>query len=488
MTSYALHLSIDDTCLRLLVTQGRRARQWASIPLEPGTVHDGVIRDPELFGRRLIKLSDSMMVTEGLRTRRLRLSISGRNVVTKRLEINRTPATPLDEDVARGCVEALPVPLDELQLVWHPLRRSKASLEIFCAGIYRSALNANLLALKQLKVVPGLVEPKIVALTRAIGQTTALVLDVESTSLELLVVRDGIPDLVRVTQLTGGEGWQDEVSEVALAELSRIAGFYSMPQQENPLAQDTPLFVTGAASADQELQRQLEQSLSYPLTPLPARLRASSHFPATEYAVNTGMSLGGTPYPWSRRSSQERRLHMNLLPDQYKPDRRAQKRVLAGVALAAALALLFPLYQLNQDSSDRLGERQAELDNVERLLRLRLGHIRTGEEIQLSIDETQQALDLLAEQTRIIRSSGGEFADVAEALHQREFPGMALSQIVDNGDTASVRGVAENFHQVLAFVDSLKQTPQFSRVKLAAMNSTSSGSESLIQFTISIRR
>ncbi len=39
-------LDIEDTSIRIMTVAGRRVQTAASLPLEPGLVHDGVIMDP----------------------------------------------------------------------------------------------------------------------------------------------------------------------------------------------------------------------------------------------------------------------------------------------------------------------------------------------------------------------------------------------------------------------------------------------------------
>ncbi|GAG98875.1 unnamed protein product, partial [marine sediment metagenome] len=56
-------LFIDDTEIRLLVAKGKRVQKWARLPLEPGLVRDGVIRDEAQVVDRLKELFKLEKVT-----------------------------------------------------------------------------------------------------------------------------------------------------------------------------------------------------------------------------------------------------------------------------------------------------------------------------------------------------------------------------------------------------------------------------------------
>ena len=45
MAERVIALYFEDTGIKLLVAKGRKAEQWASLPLEPGLVVGGVIVD-----------------------------------------------------------------------------------------------------------------------------------------------------------------------------------------------------------------------------------------------------------------------------------------------------------------------------------------------------------------------------------------------------------------------------------------------------------
>ena len=56
-------LYIDDSSLRLLVSQEQRVKVWASVPLNPGLVKNNVIIHPEEVSARIRELFEK----EGLK-------------------------------------------------------------------------------------------------------------------------------------------------------------------------------------------------------------------------------------------------------------------------------------------------------------------------------------------------------------------------------------------------------------------------------------
>ncbi len=47
MAQKVVTLYLDDTSIRLLVTDGKRIKKWADVPLEPGMVKNAVILKQE---------------------------------------------------------------------------------------------------------------------------------------------------------------------------------------------------------------------------------------------------------------------------------------------------------------------------------------------------------------------------------------------------------------------------------------------------------
>jgi len=55
MAKNVVTLYIDDTSLGLLEAKGKRVKKWASLPLEPGLVWDGVVLNEAGMALSLMK-------------------------------------------------------------------------------------------------------------------------------------------------------------------------------------------------------------------------------------------------------------------------------------------------------------------------------------------------------------------------------------------------------------------------------------------------
>ena len=489
MSGGLLSLNVDDRVIRLLVTRGSRVLRWASISLKPGIVEDGVVRDREQFLDRFRTLTNSAMLTRSLQGKGLRLSVAGRSAVLRRLQVERVGSQPLKQQVAEACGDAIPVPMEELEWAWRPLRRARRTIDLYCLGLYRSTLATNLSTLRRPKLVPKVVEPKALALARLVGATDALVVDVEDAGLELVVVREGVPDLVRSTRFATGDVSDQQVADIAMAEVDSVTSFYNSSRETAPIPDDAPLYLTGPGANRPMLRWHLAHNAPYRLNPLPNRLRHSPHLPVTDYAVNLGLALGSTSNFWFIPPMGNTRLGINLLPADHQIDARNRKRALLGVAVFASLALAYPLYSNDHAMATELSSRRVELNTMESHLRSRMGHIRRGEELQQAIGEAQGELDRLGQQAQLIRSTSGNFAAMGVALYQAALPDVVLSYVSDDGAISQVRGEAKSFQRALEYVDTVRQFPYFSEVTLDSLSSVGTAdSSTLVQFRLTAQR
>ena len=56
MAKTATAIYIDDSAIRVLTMSGKRPQKWATEPLEPGLVRDGMVIDQQEVAQRILEM------------------------------------------------------------------------------------------------------------------------------------------------------------------------------------------------------------------------------------------------------------------------------------------------------------------------------------------------------------------------------------------------------------------------------------------------
>jgi len=200
-------------------------------------------------------------------------------------------ASLLASTVSREAKRALPVPLEEIYLSWQVLRERGAQMEVFLVGVPREMVDSAVQALRLGGVRPHVMDLKPLALGRAVNQSRAIVANFETECLEMAIVLDDAPVVMRSVTLIGES--QDDAERIArlVDELVRTVRFYNDSHKEEPLPAQTPLYVCGSLADSQALRDMVAGSLDYPLVALEPPFSYPPAFPVSMYLANLGLAM-----------------------------------------------------------------------------------------------------------------------------------------------------------------------------------------------------
>ncbi|MCJ7656150.1 MAG: pilus assembly protein PilM, partial [Dehalococcoidia bacterium] len=216
-------LDIEDTSIRIMSVAGRQVQPAASLPLEPGLVHDGVIIDPATVGRRIGEL----MAANGISERRAVVSISGIHSIYRVVNIPKLPKNLMEEAAKREMERLMPVPLNELYTSWQAINVTDIDTVICLVGMPRSTVDAMLETLRQAGLQPEAMDVRPLALARVADERDALIINVQPFGFDIVVMIDGIPELLRSLPFPADAASPDEKIAEVKEELERTVGFYN---------------------------------------------------------------------------------------------------------------------------------------------------------------------------------------------------------------------------------------------------------------------
>ena len=186
-------LEISSTDIRLLETSGRKVIKWASFSLEPSVFEEGVISDHQAFGA-IVK---QFMTSTDIRGRDVITSVSGLYSLSRIV----TVPTPLGESVTQRAVleaaeEVMPLSEEELYLSWQVIGTGEGGQQVLVIGVPRDVVDSEVRALRSVGLNPRMLDLKGMALARAASREQALILNIESTSFDIIMVVGGLAEVM----------------------------------------------------------------------------------------------------------------------------------------------------------------------------------------------------------------------------------------------------------------------------------------------------
>ena len=242
-------LSIEGNTIRVVSCQGRRVSAWKSIPFNPTLLQGGFVANAA--GLSQVLKSALRDVKPG----RVIVALPGFQSVLRVIALPKV----------KGLRPAVAVP--------------------------RVPLLALIDALRQAGIRLWKIDTKPLALARAVNQGHAVVGSLESNSIDVVVVLDHAPVVIRSLFL----GEEAVVPEVVLPrfveEVSRTITFYNDINRGNPLPRTVPIYLCGALSGNPEVGREIERATGHQVSQAYAVLSYPPDFPVSQMMVNLGLVM-----------------------------------------------------------------------------------------------------------------------------------------------------------------------------------------------------
>jgi type IV pilus assembly protein PilM len=447
-------LDIKDTSIKLMVVNGRRVETAATLPLEPGLVHDGVILDPSTVGRRISEL----MAASGISDKRVAVSISGIHSIYRVVGVPKLPKKLLDEAAKREMERVMPVSLNELYTSWQAISTSDIDTVICLVGLPRNTVDAMLETLRQAGLHPETIEVRPLALVRVADEKDAIVINAESDGFDIAVMINGIPELLRSLPFPAGTDSPDEKIAEVKEELERTVAFYNSSHKGGEITAGTAAFVSG------ELGEVLAGTLEQRVKPLPQLLSYSDGLDTREYASNIGLALRQ-----ARPDMSGTQVNLNVTPEVYlpKPFPVIQLASWAFIVLAVVILLLFGISTMRSYSTTL--SLQSQVDSAQIQVDVRQGTQTAISKLQTQIDDAKSAaakftqpLDTAQAQREKITTDLGTITSL--------LPGIVNLNSINYATSITVTGTAPDDTTVNDYVRALTNSGQFSSVLITNMS------------------
>ena len=280
-------LFIRDNSINLLVMKGEKVQKWASLPLEPGLVSQGLIVDEEQVADKV----KQVFKETGAKAGKVISALSGHDSLYRVISLPELPEAVIPEAVRREAQRTIPTPLEEVYFSYQSLPSPRGESRVFLTTFPRNVVDVMVRTLRQAGVKPHIMDLAPLALCRIPDEPRAIIVNARLDHLDLIVLADRLPQVIRRLSLpTETESLEEKLPFIA-EEFNRTVAFYNSSHMEKPLDSTVPVFVCGDLAEEPDTWQSVVGGAGYSVSALPSPVEPAEGFNPNEFMVNIGLAL-----------------------------------------------------------------------------------------------------------------------------------------------------------------------------------------------------
>ena len=460
-------LFIRDTSVNLLVTRGERIEKWASLPLEPNLVSQGLIVDEEQVAARVKQIFKET----GANPNRVVTALSGHDSLYRILTLPELPDAVLPEAVKREARRTIPTPLEEVYLSYQRLPSpTKGEIRVFLVTFPRNLVDALIRTLRKAGVKAYVMDLAPLCLARIPNEPRSIILNARLDHVDVMVIGERIPQVIRRLVLpTEAEPLEEKLPLIA-EEFNRTVAFYNSSHMDNPLDAAVPVFVCGELARQPDTWQSVVGGAGYAVSPLPSPVETPEGFDADEFMVNIGLALKEMRV--EKEGANFSIVNLNALPEAYVPPSFSIVRVLIPVVTVIGVGVIALAVFLIFSSRAEIATLRSEVNTAETTVSQLQREVATLKSRASSTETTASDLNALLTSTE--RGRASIYLDLKEVVSLTK-DRVTLTSVSHVGSSITVRGVASSIDPVYKYARDLRQSPRFSQVWVSAVTETTEG-------------
>jgi type IV pilus assembly protein PilM len=328
-------LFIRDTSINLLVMKGEKIEKWASSPVEPGLVSQGLIIDEAQVADKVKQIFKET----GAKANKVTIALSGHDSLYRIITLPELPDAVLPEAVRREVHRTIPTPLEEVYFSYQRLpAQTKGENRVLLATFPRNLVDALIRTLRQAGVKAYVMDLAPLALSRIPNEPRAIIVNARLDHLDVIVLADRLPQVIRRLALPGEAESLEERLPLIAEEFNRTVSFYNSSHMERPLDATVPVFVCGDLAEAPDMWPSVVSGAPYKVSALPSPVPVPEGFSTNQFMVNIGLALKDL-LP-DKEGANFSIVNFNALPEAYVPPRFSIVRVLLPVVAAIGIGLI----------------------------------------------------------------------------------------------------------------------------------------------------
>ncbi len=464
MAAKTTTLYISDVNMRLMVTRGKRIIKLADMPLDTSLSEIDTLEKEAQVAEKIRYLFKNNRIG----TKKVILGISGLHCLTRPIALPELPKAMLEEAVTREARRVLPVPVEQLYISWQAVSMAAAKLQVFMVAIPRHIADTAINIVDQAGLKPYLMDIKPLALARLARATTAIVIDVQPSEFDIIVIANGMPQPIRTVPLSRETPSLTERLVIIKDEIERTVQFYNSTNPDTRIQPGDTLLVSGELADEKEMYESLGKETGYNTALLSSPLKCQKHLDPSHHLVNVGLSLKELP-----REAGPSLPNFNTLPAPYQPKQISGNKLMAIPATAAAIGIIIALGVTVRYAAGDLEDMKTSLDYTNEQLVSRQA---------LKKDLTSD-IAVMQNKLAVIEASRENYAVALKSLtttstKMNEDLSTVVDNVVDNlsiinmtlsQSDVGIKGKAFTEQEVLRYVRKLASTGRFGEITIVKL-------------------
>jgi len=473
MAKKATTLFIRDTGIYLLVMKGKQVDRWATSPLEPGLVSQGLILDEDAVAEQVRDLFKQ----EKVGMTKVIVGLSGHDSLYRIITLPDVPDAVLPEAVRREARRTIPTPLDEIYYAYQPVPSMKGERRVFLATYPRNAVDTLVGTLRKAGIRPYVMDLAPIALSRIPDVPRSIIVNGRLDHLEVMIIAERMPQVIRRLSLPGESESLEEKLLLFTEGFSRTVTFYNSSHMETPLDPTVPVFVCGDLAEAPDTWQTLLGEREHPVSALPMPVEAPEEFNADPFMVNVGLAL--KELQPDKQVADFSIVNFNALPETYQPKHFSIARVLVPVGLVIGIGAIAFAGIMMLTNRAQIAELRPQVTAAETRVADLQRDIAT---LRGRISAMGPAADAL--NTRISTMEMGRAAIAMDLSEINTLAGtrVQLSTVNHGGGSVNLQGSTSSADAVYDFADALRTSDRFSGVWVRSV--TVSGNQHTFAFDV----
>ena len=460
-------LYIEDTEIKVLVTNGQAVEKWASMMLDSGVVADGVIQKEDTVAASL----RSLMEAQGLSGSTVIASLSGLNSIFRLITLPEVPKNILEDAIQSEAARVIPVPMDQVYLARQLLSSAAHENRYFLVAYPKNATDSLVRTIQKAGLKVKVMDIAPLALVRCVNVARAIVVNTWLSNIDIIILIDRVPEVIRSFPLPAETLTDAERVTIIAEEISRTVTFFNASHTEDPLTAGVPILLSGELARETDVWPVLGGKDGRPVELLSSCTTAPEGFEMSQFMVNLGMTARS-----SGNAQFGSLINLNALPVQYLPKGINWFNVLAPVAGVVLIgALVYGWFYIDdlKKSNDAV---QLEVDGVQTQIALAQADIARLQAqtagINADITKTDAATtpvnvraDAIAIQYQIMREQRELASGHIRNAWFKKPSTVTLDSIDWDGTSLTVTGMATTSEsEVFKYATALRDTLRFQNV------------------------
>ena len=465
-------LIIGNETLRLVAFTGDRVESWDNLTPPEGCIKDGVVLQPQIMAAYLKNYFSS----HNLVSQKICLGIRGISIIFRRLKLPRVRQNKLKEAVERAICKEVHLDLNDLYLDWRITDSTDKEMNILVLGVSRQIIDSLLDTFKLAGLSLDSIDLNAFALARAAGRESALIVDLETDSTDIIIVNRGIPETLHTYSNKNNRASFEDNLNLMQDEFNRTVDFFTLTHPEIPFANTLPLIFSGSFTSEKSVLDHIGEISGRAIETIVQKTATPADFPAGVFGANPGLlpnkssllaKSGRNMIPLNFLAARRRTLHKPL----------QTKKLALSVGIALAVLIFIPEWLIHSQSAEETHLLRGQLSVV-------------ANDLSIARDKQQQSLDTLNSIQTLNASTAalinerqqmtgkGQLDLILSTIIENLPPGMQIKQTKSTPQEIILEGEALQYSDIISYIHKLENSGLFSDIRITSMQQNTSDSQS----------